>query len=222
LTHSTDKAEAPCPDDQKLVGFGTSTPISITEVAKIIKTQKVIFYTGAGISACCVPTMAPLERDLGITALAANRNYTEFIVNFFKTAGRYIEIMKAFFYNCAYADPSAAHTALRQIVKKYKHRVYTENIDQLHQKTGLKPVVMPGRKKKARAKSVKSAQYIITIGLSADDGGFLKYCKQINQSLRIISIDLNQTRYLSSEDFTLIGNVQEIIPQLASLLERQK
>jgi NAD-dependent SIR2 family protein deacetylase len=217
-THLTDKAEAPCPDDQKLVGSGAPTPISITDVAKIIKTKKVIFYTGAGISACCVPTMAPLELDLGITALAANRNYTEFIVNFFKNIDHAIKVMKAFFYNCEYSHPSAAHCALSQIVKKYGHFLYTENIDQLHQKTGLKPVVMPGRKKKAQAKSVNTVQYIITVGLSADDGGFLKYCKQINPSIRIISIDLNQTCYLSSEDFTLIGNVQEILPQLASLL----
>jgi hypothetical protein len=89
-THPTDKADDPCPDDQKLVGSGAPTPISITEVAKIIKTKKVIFYTGAGISACCVPTMAPLERDLGITALIGNRNYTEFIVNFFFNPARYI------------------------------------------------------------------------------------------------------------------------------------
>jgi NAD-dependent SIR2 family protein deacetylase len=215
---SDDKTEQPCPDDQKLIGVGAPMPISVAEVARIIKTQKVIFYTGAGISACCVPAMEPLERDLGITDLGSKRNYAEFIVNFFKDIDHHVETMKAFFYNCEHTEPSLAHKALAQIIKKYNHRLYTENIDQLHQKTVVTPIVMPGRQKEKLTEYVKSTQYVVTVGLSADDGGFLKYCKQINPLMRIISINLSNTYYLSKEDFTLLGDIQKIMPELLSLL----
>jgi NAD-dependent SIR2 family protein deacetylase len=215
---SSDEGAQPCPNDQKLTGFGTATPISGSEVANIIKTQNVIFYTGAGISACCVPAMAPLEQELGLTAMKKSHNSCEFMVNILKNVSHYVEIMKKFFYSCEHATPSVAHEALAKIVKKYRRPLYTENIDKLHQKTRLKPVVMPGRQREALAETVKSAQYIITIGLSTDDGGFLKYCKQINPSIRIISINQENTCYLSDKDFTLIGDIQEVIPKLLTLL----
>ncbi|MDR2107331.1 MAG: hypothetical protein LBO73_02330 [Holosporaceae bacterium] len=54
------------PEDQKLVCNGTPKDMSVAELAEIIKTQKVIFYTGAGISAGAVPTMNELMNDLGM------------------------------------------------------------------------------------------------------------------------------------------------------------
>jgi NAD-dependent SIR2 family protein deacetylase len=210
--------QEPCPDDQKLVGEGMPTPISTTELAQIIKNQKVIFYTGAGISAGCVPVMANLEKELGLTDLEKTRNYRDFLVRFFEQIEHHIKTMEAFFCTCEYAGPSVAHKALAQIAMQYKHPLFTENIDQLHQKTGLTPVVMPGRQKESLAKIVKAADYIVTIGLSTDDGGFLKYCKEVNPSICIVSINLEKVCYLSGSDFTLIGDIQEIVPQLKTLV----
>jgi electron transfer flavoprotein alpha subunit len=107
---------------------------------------------------------------------------------------------------------------LAQIVTKYKHPLLTENIDQLHQKTGVTPVVMPGRQKESLGKIVKAAHYIVTIGLSTDDGGFLKYCKEVNPSICIVSINLTNVCYLSMNDFTLIGDILDILPQLQTLV----
>jgi NAD-dependent deacetylase len=219
---SSEKVEYALSDDKKLVGSGKPSPISLTGIAKVIKTQTVIFYTGAGISASCVPVMAKLEQDLGITDMEAKRNYSEFIVKFLKDIDSYVKIMQSFFHDCIHAAPSVAHESLKKIVEKYGHILCTENIDQLHQKTGLDPVIMPGRQNDALIKYVKLARYIITIGLSMDDGGFLKYCKRVNPSIQIISINLCSPCYLSDKDFTLIGDVQKIMPKLLSLLEASK
>jgi hypothetical protein len=162
--------------------------------------------------------MAKLEQDLGITGLKDMHDYKDFLVRFFEKTEHHIKTMEAFFRTCEYADPSVAHEALAQIVTQYQHHLFTENIDQLHQKTGLMPVVMPGRQKESLAKIVKAAHYVVTIGLSTDDGGFLKYCKEVNHSICIVSINLGAVCYLLGNDFMLIGDIQKILPKLQALM----
>lgn len=51
-------------DDQKLVCEGTPTKMLCEDLNAIIKTRKVILYTGAGISAAAVPAMGVLMSRL--------------------------------------------------------------------------------------------------------------------------------------------------------------
>lgn len=81
----------------------------------------------------------------------------------------------------------------------------TENVDRLHQKSGIEPIVFAGNDRySGDAKITEIAQksnFIVTIGLNSDESRFLKFCKMQNPQGRIISVNLIQTNYLSDEDF---------------------
>ncbi|MGB9847829.1 MAG: hypothetical protein ACPLKV_01275 [Minisyncoccia bacterium] len=55
---------------------------------------------------------------------------------------------------------------------------------------------------------------MITIGLSYDDKGFLRWYKENNPNGKIIAINLNQPSYLGNEDFILKGDCQKVVPEI--------
>ena len=48
---------------------------------------------------------------------------------------------------------------------------------------------------------------------------FLKYYKKLNPEGKIISINLQNTDYLSDDDLILIGDVQQVFQKLTSYIE---
>ncbi|MDR1334944.1 MAG: hypothetical protein LBJ19_01555 [Holosporaceae bacterium] len=96
----------------------------------------------------------------------------------------------------------------------------TENLDQLHQKTGLSPLVSAGRDhySSAMANDIQNINFVITVGLNTDESGFLKWYKANNPRGKIISINLVNTCYLSSNDFFLKGDAQVITKQLEEII----
>ncbi|MDR1334943.1 MAG: hypothetical protein LBJ19_01550 [Holosporaceae bacterium] len=86
-----------------------------TELAEIIKTQKVVFYTGAEISAGAVPTMDEVMNDLKISQkLKDGRNLQNYIAEIIKNPGRYVEILRRFYDRCENAEPTVAHRAISE------------------------------------------------------------------------------------------------------------
>jgi NAD-dependent SIR2 family protein deacetylase len=222
--HEADKHDenASCfPEDRKLVCKETPISISIAKLAEIIKTQKVIFYTGAGISARVVPTMDELMKDLGLFQnLKEERNLQNYVEEIIKNPSYYVEILRKFYGRCKNAALTVAHKELAKIVLRYKHILITENVDQLHQKTGLDPIVFAGSDKYSEAlkTDVKNANFVITVGLNTDESGFLKWYKANNPHGKIISINLVDTCYLSCHDYSLKGDAQIIMKQLGELM----
>ncbi|MBU4370185.1 hypothetical protein KKG58_05585, partial [Patescibacteria group bacterium] len=100
--------------------------------------------------------------------------------------------------------------------KKLKSRIFTENIDHLQEKAGIKTdhISGPWLRKNIQEDWLKQIDAVITIGLSYDDRGFLAWYKKNNPDGKIISIDLNQSSYLGNEDALLKGNLQEVMPQI--------
>jgi NAD-dependent SIR2 family protein deacetylase len=191
--------------------------IPIAELAEIIKTQKVIFYTGAGISAGTVPTMDELMQDLKISQnLTKGRNLQNYIMEIIKNPDRYVEILRRFYDRCENAKPTIAHRELAKIAQRHSHTLITENLDQLHQKTKLSPIVFAGHDKyrQVLANEIQNINFVITVGLNTDESGFLKWYKQNNSRGKIISINLIDTCYLSSDDYSLKGDAQIIMKQL--------
>jgi NAD-dependent deacetylase len=209
------------PKDQKLVCNGTPQIMSIADLAKIIGTQKVIFYTGAGISAGAVPTMDELEKSLGFSQnLQEERNLQRYVGGILRNPDCYAEILQEFFNKCDDTEPTVAHVALEKMVTVFHHMLVTENLDKLHRKTGLDPIVFAGREQYSEAlkNDVKNVNFVVTVGLHTDESGFLKWYKSCNPNGKIISINLVDTCYLSDDDFSIKGNAQEIIPQIGDLL----
>lgn len=220
--NSSDNSEV-VSDIDRLVCNGNPKKISVKELSKIIKTKKVIFYTGAGISAGSVPTMDELMKDLGISEnLKKESNLQKYIADIIKYPKPYIEVLRNFFDKCQNAAPSRAHAVISEIISKQNQLLVTENLDQLHQKTGLMPVVLAGCDVYSKDENIKSAlikaDFVIAIGLNSDESGFLKFYKKLNPEGKIISINLKNTDYLSDNDLLIVGDVQNLFDKLVSLV----
>ena len=207
------------PADQRLVCSGNPKKISFEKLREIIETKRVIFYTGAGISAAAIPTMNNLMQRLKISKeLRKTDNLPKYIDDVIANSEKYTEILKDFFNRCENAQPTTAHLLLAKCAKKFGHLLVTENLDQLHQKTGIELTVFGGHdeySKNARIEeAVRESDFIVTIGLDSDESGFLKFYKTKNSEGKIISVNLSLTNYLSDHDFFAEGDIQKICSKI--------
>ena len=227
--HSSDEnSETPnfVSENQKLVvSKGTPTRMSFEKLNSIIKTKKIIFYTGAGISAEAVPTMNILMTRLGIAKNLENDNKLQkYISEIMYNSAKYTEILRDFWERCESASPTKAHILLAECAKKFDHLIVTKNVDQLHQHSGIQPMVLSGNDNYSGDEKmislIKTSDYIITVGLNSDESGFLKFYKTHNPNGKIISVNLVLTNYLSNDDFYVEGNVQKIAEEIFKLSEK--
>jgi NAD-dependent SIR2 family protein deacetylase len=207
-----------------LICKGNPQNISERELAEIIKNKRVIFYTGAGISAGSIPSMDQLMNDLKITK-ETSKKLEEYITDLITNSESYINILKNFFDKCENALPSDAHNILARLIQKRGQLLITENLDQLHQKTGLTPIVLAGNDNYSQGEfserireEVLRSDFVITIGLNSDESGFLKFYKKLNPDGKIISINLKNTNYLSDDDFILKEDIQQVFKKLISYM----
>lgn len=191
--------------------------IFLGDLAEYIKTKNVVFYTGAGISAASdVFTMDQLECALGICTKERKRSLKNFLLNLAKdpkkVANAFEGFCKAMFNNL----PTRAHEDLLKIANNKKCKIVTENLDSLHQKTGIEPYTIYGKKFRREIKNewAKDIDAIICCGLSHDDRGFLGWYKEHNPNGTIMAIDIGKPNYLSDQDFLLQGDLQEVIPNI--------
>lgn len=210
------------PEDRKLVCKGLPTKMSCEELNEIIKTKKVILYTGAGISAAAIPTMNILMSQLKMSEdLRESDKLQNYISDVINNPEKYTEILRDFFDCCENAKPTIAHVLLSKCAKKFNHLLITENVDRLHQNSGIDPIVLAGCDKYSGdeniMEAVKKSDFIVTIGLNADESGFLKFYKTQNPQGRIISVNLTPTNYLSNADFFVEGDIQEIAEKIFEL-----
>ncbi|MBP6869432.1 hypothetical protein KBC04_00900 [Candidatus Babeliales bacterium] len=174
-----------------------------------------IFYTGAGISAASnVATMYDLEKSLSLT---------EGKVNFLrKVLFQPDQVAQNFGNFCKSAIdglPTPAHYALAKIAQQRKIPILTENVDLLQHKTGVQPIHVRNKKiRQASLKDLKEIDYIICIGLSRDDCGFINHYKSQNQEGLIIAIDKGLPDYLSNNDYLVQDDLQVVLPDLAQSL----
>ena len=100
-----------------------------------------------------------------------------------------------------------------------------KQFDFLHERAGSEPLKIRATAKGFNYAEIKklfeSKDAIICIGLSHDDRGLLAWYKKIKPDGIIISIDLNQPSYLNNEDFVLIGDLQEVLPEVVQLMEEK-
>lgn len=196
--------------------FEKSAPQTILEeeLISIIADKAILFYTGAGISAASsVPTMGELEQLLHLE----NGMCCEFYLSALKDPKELALGLKFFHNSCFFSPPTKAHVALKGLALFKNTQIVTENLDFLHEYTGMMPIrVSPEYfRKEIDPSSWTEVDYIICIGLSFDDRGFLGWYKAHHPDGKIIAIDLGKPSYLGNEDFLLQGDLQEVVSRMA-------
>ncbi len=192
-----------------------SKALSIKQLAEFITKHSVIFYTGAGLSiASGLPSMVQLEKDLHIETDNNNElNLQKIIAH----SSEILESIKKFSAATTQTEPSAGHYAIATLAQKKQCALFTENIDILHEKSGIESMMVSMELQKD-SHYFKDIDAIICIGLSYDDRGFLGLYKEQNSTGIIIAIDLKQPSYVGEEDYLVIGDAQAILPTLAKMI----
>lgn len=208
--------------DRRMIAHShPKTDLDLSALAQFILDKRVIFYTGAGISAASgVPTMRDLEILLDFRKEENFIDWTKRALNEPKILIANIQTFHAACFNC---DPTGAHQALSQLALLKKTQILTENLDHLHQKTGYMPCSLDAEffRKQVDPHSLKMIDAVICIGLSRDDKGFLAWYKQHHPAGKLISIDLYQPSYLGDEDYWIQGDLQSLVPNLLNLVQNE-
>ncbi len=192
-----------------------TSPQSITADAlkELLKGKNILFYTGAGISvASGVPSMDELFPLLGIV----EKDFTSFYKKILERPDRLIKDIRSFHQSCFFNSPTDAHFALKEIAELAKSKILTENLDSLHEQTGIAPykVCSEDMRKKVDPVSFDQIDAIVCVGLSCDDKGFLGWYKEHHPNGKIIAIDYVQPEYLGDEDYWLNQDLQEVCSSL--------
>jgi len=191
------------------------TLLSILDLAEFIKNKKIIFYTGAGISAMAkIPTMNQLMTLLHIND---ENNCLKVVL---KQPLSILEAFTKFCIDMKTKSPTNAHITLTNLASFKKSQIFTENLDLLHERTGIIPqrINTTKIKNEISESNFKEVDAIICIGLSHDDRGFLAWYKKQNPQGVLVAIDFVQPEYLGNKDFLTQGDLQEILPTLQSIL----
>lgn len=188
--------------------------IETAQFAEILKAKKVLFYTGAGISmASGVHNMDQLEKSLGIDM---SKEADDLLKKAVKNPQEVIDSWEKFTKDAFEKPATEAHEALARLAVESESKIFTENIDRLQEKAGVKAIHLTGPwlKENVRPEWLKDIDAIVTVGLSFDDRGLLGWYKENNPAGRIVAINMNQPSYLGKEDFLIKGDCQQLIPEL--------
>jgi len=205
--------------DIPLIPLRTTTnpkEITIQELTELIKNKKCCFYTGAGISAGIVPTMNELDVVL-FYRLPNKETIVQALEKIVANPQTYLKHMKAFYKACLEGAPSAAHKTIAKIAIEKDWCVLTENIDLLHEHSGIKPTHRGHLFTDIDADDLKQLDIILAIGLSEDQSNFLNWYKQHNPQGIIVGINMNDVCYLSDQDYIVKRDIQETLVELAKL-----
>lgn len=188
--------------------------IKMAQLVEILRNKRVLFYTGAGISiASGVHSMDQLKKTLGIDMSSkTDALLKKAIANPQSVIDSWEEFTKA-----AFEKPATpAHQSLGVLATKLKSQIFTENVDYLQERAGVKAIHLTGPwlKENVRPEWLKDIDVVITVGLSYDDRGFLGWYKENNPDGKIVALNLSQPSYLGNEDFILKGDCQKEIPEL--------
>lgn len=195
--------------------LSATSPMQINQqvLASVIKEKKCLFYTGAGLSlASDVPAMNELFELLG---LDEGENFMFSLEKAIHSPRKFAEKIRYFHDKCVYSAPTQAHLALKDLSLHKNTRLITENLDCLHEASGIVPYrVNPLEIRNDTQYDLSQFDYIICVGLSFDDRGLLGWYKEQNPQGRILAIDLQAPSYLGNEDFWIKGDLQEVLSEL--------
>lgn len=188
--------------------------MEIAQLIEVLKNKKILFYTGAGISiASGILSMDQFKKNLGIDMA---QKIDDLLKKAITAPESVINLWEEFVEAASEKPATPAHQSLAKLAQKLKAQIFTENVDKLHEKSGIRAIHITGPwlEENIQPEWLKDIDAVITIGLSHDDRGFLGWYKENNPNGKIIAIDLTQPSYLGNEDCILKGDCQEVIPEL--------
>lgn len=206
----------------RILEHQTPKTATLSEITECIRDKQCVFYTGAGISAGVVPTMAQLMKSLQLEESQSKEPFLKTLQDALKNPDVYIQPMEIFYKACLYGKPTPAHIAIRDIVQRKQWGLLTENLDLLHQRSGIKPLHHDGShwlKSNVSVADLKKIDYVITVGLASDESGFLGWYKTTHPGGTIIAINLEKPKYLDAKDLFVIGDVQSLLPLLRDAID---
>jgi len=199
---------------------------NIKNLVELIKNKKVLFYTGAGMSAS-----APNKRDrawgmgqlLEKAKIDMNKKGRDaFFDEAIKDPSEMVNIQQENIDTLHNSPATPAHKALKNIAMLKKSRIFTENHDTFQEKTEIKPdkISGPWLEDNVKPEWLRDVDAVITIGLSVDDRGFLAWYKENNPNGQIVAINQEQAKYLGDEDIWVSGDLQKIVTELEKKLAK--
>ena len=157
--------------------------------------------------------METLKNNLGINQ---SKNNDEFLTNSIENPQNTIQKWVEFINSMENSKPTQAHKSLSKIAQKLNSKIFTENSDLLQEKTGVRAnhINTFWLKNNIDPDWLKDIDYVITIGLSYDDKGFLSWYKTNNPNGKIIAINLSTPVYTGNDDFIIKDDLQKIVPEI--------
>lgn len=203
-----------------VIAHASPTICTIDQTAAMLHNKHAVFYTGAGISAGAVPTMPELMKNLSIEDLGIENNIAMLTERILENPDAFLQPMKEFYHACLYGKPTVAHYAITEMVQRKNWGLITENLDLLHQHTGVEPLSHGSDwlKKNIRNEDLQAIDYIITVGLASDESGFLAWYKDKNPRGTIIALNLAVPSYLNNKDILILEDAQKALPLLSKIL----
>lgn len=211
--------------EQRKFSKGSQTPVQISydDLIHLISQKKIIFFTGTGLGKIAgVPSRGDFEKSLGLNrSVVVDDMINRTITDPETVAG----IVRSFCKASYDAEPTKAHFALANFAKNKSCQILCDNDDFVLEKTGIKPIKLYEESKKLEQRislqSLKDVEVIVCLGLSYDHKGILSLYKELNKELnpngKILSIDLKQPCYLSSEDLYFQGDLKTVLPEVLNL-----
>lgn len=187
--------------------------LNAADLAEYLEDKKAVFYTGAGLSRENVPAMKEMCGELGIDGDSDIDDFARLAV---REPGKLLARMKVVRDKMSGSQPTRGHKALAEVAKKLQCQILTENIDLLHERSGVRPVHVSKEEINARVQPwmLRQVDAVITVGLSADDRGLLALYKHYNPKGRIIAINTQRPEYLGKGDALVEGDAQEVLVEL--------
>jgi hypothetical protein len=119
-----------------------------------------------------------------------------------------------------YGAPTRVHESILKIAQAKDAKVLNANFGTLLTRAGIKVLnVWSKASLEELLKSFDSTELVITIGLGRDHRGILAAYKNQCPEGKILAIDREQPCYLDDQDYWLRGNLEELVPLLASLMD---
>jgi len=189
------------------------------ELIAYLRTHNIVFYTGAGISiAGGVKGMAEHRAQLGLETELGKAN--GFVLNALRDPQKILDTYEDFTTSAYENPPTPAHRSIATLAKLTNSPVLTENIDLLHEHSGIRPINLSGPwlEDNVKPEWLKKVEAIVTVGLSHDDRGFLAWYKEHNPEGKIIAIDIKRPSYIGEGDALIEDDAQQLLPQLEKMV----
>ncbi len=192
-----------------------------------LRGEEIVVYTGAGISMSGekpVWGMGELQLQLGLAGNGEGKNFGEI---FRDNPEELLDRVREFGDQLFADESTEAHKAIAELVRqKPGTLVMTENIDLKHEADGSRLKVTHMDSDAAAFGQVilrtPGTKMILVVGLSHDDRAILEYFKEHNRDVQIISVNKETPNFLGNEDGLVLGNCQEILPELVGRLDKKE